>query len=354
MNLTFRDRRIAGVLTVVPRREVRFDDEVSRYTFPVARSMRLKEVMGYDRHRVVEDGVCASDLCVVALEHLFATQPVAREDIDALVLVTQSPDHLVPPTSNLIQGRVGLKQDMLCLDINQGCAGYLLGLFQAFMLLDQPAIRRVVLLNADTLSRRTSPQDRNLFPMTGDAAALTVVERSAEPCVIHANVKMDGGRAAALTIPAGGYRTPSTPETARRVDGGDGNPRSLDDLHMDGTAVFNFVQAEVPPMIEALLSQAGVTRDAVDTFVFHQPNRFMLEKLADAMGVPRERVPSNIVGRFGNASSVTIPTNLCFNLAEALRAGSQRLCFAGFGVGLTWASMLMRVGPLDFCELIEG
>lgn len=353
MNLTFRDRRIAGVLTVVPRRELRFDDELEQYTFPAARSLRLKEVMGYDRHRIVEEGVCASDLCVAALEHLFATQPVARHDIDALVLVTQSPDHLVPPTSNLIQGRVGLKQDMLCLDINQGCAGYLIGLFQAFMLLDQPEIRRVVLLNADTLSRRTSPRDRNLFPMTGDAASLTVVERSAEPCVIHASVKMDGRRADALTIPAGGYRLPSTAATACQVDGGDGNPRALDDLHMDGTAVFNFVQAEVPPMIDALLARAEVDRDAVDTFVFHQPNRFMLEKLADAIGVARERVPNNIVGRFGNASSVTIPTNLCFNLAEALRAGSKNLCFAGFGVGLTWASMLMRVGPLDFCELIE-
>ena len=88
----------------------------------------------------------------------------------------------------------------------------------------------------------------------GDAASITVVERDPEDSVIHANLKMDGTRHEALMIPAGGFRLPSSPETAVLEDVGDNNLRAKDHLRMDGSAVFNFVQVEVPPLIESLLS----------------------------------------------------------------------------------------------------
>ncbi len=140
---------------------------------------------------------------------------------------------------------------MLCLDINQACAGFVVGLIQAFLLLEQESIRKVVLINGDVLSRKTSPKDRNIYPLIGDAASITVVERDPEDSVIHANMKMDGTRSEALMIPAGGFRLPSSPETAVLEDVGDNNLRAKDHLRMDGTAIFNFVQVEVPPLIEA-------------------------------------------------------------------------------------------------------
>ena len=106
-------------------------------------------------------------------------------------------------------------------------------------------------------------------------------------------------------------------------------------------------------MIASLLESANRTADDVDFFVFHQPNKFMLEKLADKMGVPYSKMPSNIVEHFGNSSGVTVPMVLTFNLRDRLRSESLRLCLAGFGVGLTWSSMLIDVGPLSFCEMID-
>jgi 3-oxoacyl-[acyl-carrier-protein] synthase-3 len=79
----------------------------------------------------------------------------------------------------------------------------------------------------------------------------------------------------------------------------------------------------------------------------------MLQKLADKLAVPHEKMPSNVVENFGNSSGVTIPLVTTFNLADALLAGSRKVCLAGFGVGLTWGAMLMRLGPLRFCEMIE-
>jgi 3-oxoacyl-[acyl-carrier-protein] synthase III len=353
MNFTFSRRRISGLLTVVPSNERSFLDEMSAFNFPVARSLKLKQVMGYDKHRIVDGPVCSSDLVCRGFEHLFASGRARPDDFDALVVVTQTPDHFLPPTSSVIQGRLGLKADMFCMDINQGCAGFVIGLFQAFLLLDQPSIRKVALANVDVLSRKVSTKDRNSYPLTGDAASIAIVERSDDDAPIHGNLKMDGSRRDALLIPAGGMREPSTPETAVLVDDGENNLRARDHLRMDGSGVFNFVQVEVPPMIEELLASAGATPDDVDYYLFHQPNRFMLQKLADKMKVPYEKMPSNVVEHYGNSSGVTLPVAIAHNLREQVTAGSVRACLAGFGVGLTWASMLMRLGPLEFCEMVE-
>lgn len=353
MNFTFQRKCISGLLAVVPAREQSFLEDMKNFNFSEARSRKLMEVMGYDKHRLVEPGVCVSDLAVFGLQLLFDRGLLKHDEFDALILVTQSPDHFMPPTSSIIQGRLNLKHDLFCMDINQGCAGFVIGLIQAFLLLEQESVRKIVLINADVLSRKTSPKDRNSYPLVGDAAAITVIERDVADTVIHANLKMDGTRNEALMIPAGGFRMPCTPETAALEDVGDNNLRARDHLRMDGSAVFNFVQVEVPPLIESLLAFAGATMDSVDYFLCHQPNRFMLQKLADKMKVPHAKMPMNIVEHFGNSSGVTIPVAICFNLANESKKGHYRVCLAGFGVGLTWSSMLMQMGGLNFCEMAD-
>src|SRR5438477_10698480 len=123
MNFTFRRKRISGILAVVPANERSFVDEMKNYNFPESRSLKLKEVMGYDKRRLVEPGVCVSDLSVFGLQYLFDSSRLQPDDIDALLLVTVSPDYFMPPTSNVIQGRLGLKQDMLCLVVNTAVLG---------------------------------------------------------------------------------------------------------------------------------------------------------------------------------------------------------------------------------------
>ncbi len=353
MNLKFHNKRISGILTILPKHEVKFDDELDNYNFTRAQSLKLKLTMGYDRHRIVDDDTCISDLCVSGLSYLFDKALIQKDEIDALILVTQSPDYFMPPTSNIIQGRLGLKQDMICLDINQGCAGFIIGLVQAFMLLEQEEINKVVLLNADILSRKVSKKDRNSNPLIGDAASVTIIEKSGIPNEIICNIKMNGADANVLMIPAGGFRMPSNERTAMLKEDASGNMRALDNLVMKGDEVFNFVQREVPPLVEDLLIRAGVKKDDIDYFMFHQPNKFMLNKLADKLGVPRTKMPANIVENFGNASGVSVPTVITYNLGKRLIEESFKLCLAGFGVGLTWVAMLIEAGKLKFCEIYE-
>ncbi|MGO8929596.1 MAG: 3-oxoacyl-ACP synthase III family protein [Limisphaerales bacterium] len=353
MMFTFRGKRISGNLVVVPENERSFVDEMKNFNFPEARSLKLKEVMGYDKRRIVKSGVCVSDLAVFGLRHLFEAGLIRPDEVDALLLVTQTPDHFMPATSSIIQGRLGLKQDMLCLDINQACAGYVIGLMQAFMLLEQESVRKVVLINADVLSRKASPKDRNIYPLIGDAASIAIVERDAENSIIHASLKADGSRAHALTIPAGGLRLPSTPETAVLEDVGDNNLRAKDHVFMDGSTIFNFVQTEVPPLIEGLLARAGISIGTVDYFLCHQANRFMVQKLADKMKIPYAKMPSNMVEHFGNNGSATIPTVMAFNLRERLLQERLLVCLSGYGGGLVWAAMLLKLGKLSYNNIIE-
>ncbi len=180
MNFKFQNKRISGILSVLPRNEIKFEDEMDNYNFSREKSMKLKIAMGYNKHRIVEPGVAVSDLCVFGMEYLFKNNYLKKEEIDALILVTQSPDYFMPPTSNVIQGKLELKHDMLCMDINQGCAGFEIGLLQSLMLLDQKAINKVVLLNADILSVKVSKRDRNSNPLIGDGASITIIERSSD------------------------------------------------------------------------------------------------------------------------------------------------------------------------------
>lgn len=353
MDFSFKHKRISGILTILPKKAVKFEDEMANYSFSPAKCMKLKLAMGYNEHRIAEPGQCSSDFCKFGLQYLFDNNLLNKDDIDALLFVSQSADYYMPPTSNLIHGHFGLKQDCLCMDINQGCAGFELGLIQAFLLLEQPAVKKVVLMNADVLSPKVSDQDRNSKPLIGDAAAITIVEKCEEENPIYANIKMDGTGAMVLNIPAGGFRMPSTPETAVMEQDAAGNFRSKNNLVMQGDDVFNFVQREVPPMIEHLYEQSGVDRNEVDWYMFHQPNKFMLHKLADKLGVPHEKMPANIVENFGNASGVTVPTCISYNLGDQLVNGKMRLCMAGFGVGLTWSSIMMVIGDLNFNKIIE-
>lgn len=353
MRLKFSDRAIRGILAVVPDKALHFEDEMHNYEFAPETSLKLKKTMGYDTHRIFDEGLCVSDVAVYAMEHLFTHHGIERESIDALLVVTETPDYIMPPTANVIQGRLGLKEDMICLDINQGCAGFEIGLIEAFMLLEQEEIRRVALINGEMLSRKVSKRDRNSYPLIGDALAVTIIDRTDNGEQVYANVRMDGKGCFAIQVPAGGLRLPISPETGKEEKDNYGNWRSKENLVMQGDEVFMFVMKKVPPLIRDILDFSGKTKEEIDAFMFHQPNMFMVNKLADMLKVPREKMPANIVGIFGNSSSVTVPLNIAYNLGAKLCEQPMTLCMAGFGVGLTWSSVVTEVGPLQFCEVIE-
>ena len=353
MIFQFHGARIHGIQLILPNHEISFDNEVNNYDFSPQQSAKLKVVMGFDRRRVVAEGVTCSDLVVAGFEALSRDGLLDLKSLDALIVVTQTPDYPIPGTSYVIHGRLGMRQDMLCLDINQGCAGFVVGLMTAFSLLNQAHIKRVALVNADVVSRLVAMGDRNSRPIIGDAASITIVDATSDDSLIHGNINVDGTGWNALMVPAGGMRIRPSPQTSILKVDANGNSRALDNLLMRGDAVFNFVMKEVPSMIQSLLEASGMKLTQVDGFAFHQPNPFMLRKLAEKIGVPRHKMPMDLVRNFGNSSGVSIPAVLCTSFSASYFQQPRVMCLAGFGVGLTWGSLLMKMHELSFLNIVE-
>jgi 3-oxoacyl-[acyl-carrier-protein] synthase-3 len=353
MKVNFSNKRISGMLAILPSNEVMFEDEMNNYSFSAAKSLKLKAAMGFKSKRIVAEATTTSfDLVASGFDYLFDNGLLDKNSIDAILFVSQSPDYIMPPTSNLLHGKYQLDERVFCLDINQGCAGFILGLQQAFMLLNNVGINKVVLCNADVLSPKVSKFDRNSNPIIGDAAAITIIENTSEETSVIGEICMDGRGAMALNIPAGGSRMPINAETSELHEDSFGNLRSKNHLVMQGDNVFNFVLTNVPEQIKRIIENSKGSIENIDYFLFHQPNRFMLQKLADKIGVVRDKMPCNVVENFGNSSGVTIPVVTTYNLGKLLETTEIKVCFSGFGVGLTWGSLIMKIGNLNFCKLI--
>jgi len=352
MKIKFHGKKISGVLGVLPKKVSYFNEEITNYTFSEKQSLRLKKIMGYEKHSIVNETTASSDLCLFGIKYLLENNNLKKEEIGAIIVVTITPDYQLPQVSSIIHGELDLKQNVFCIDINQGCTGFIYGLMQGFMLLNHIE-KKVILFNVDTLSKKVSIHDRNSYPLIGDAATITILENDVNANDIHYRMYNSGKGRGALIIPAGGSRLRNSPETAILNDlDNDGNLRSLDNLKMNGSEVFTFVQTKVPPLIEEMLNDSNQMKEDIDYYLFHQPNKFMLKKLAEKLSIPYEKLPMNLVENYGNSSSATIPMTIVHNLSNKVIQNKYNCCLAAFGAGLSWGAMTMELGEFDFCEML--
>jgi 3-oxoacyl-[acyl-carrier-protein] synthase-3 len=273
------------------------------------------------------------------------------DTIKVVVFVTQTPDYVLPATSCVLHERLGLSRECAAFDVNLGCSGYVYGLWVLSNLIG--AKGRALLLVGDTISRIASPEDRSVGTLFGDAGSATALESdfdlTAKMCF---QLGTDGTGSRHLMVRAGGFRVPHAEQFSRRTLREGTNSRSDEDLYMNGAEVFGFTQNTVPALITSVLQQADWTVDMVDSFVFHQANRFMLEYLARRAKLPLSRVVLAMED-FGNTSSASIPLAMTTSLADRLRGCESRLLLAGFGVGFSWGAVALNCGPLVMPSLVE-
>lgn len=352
MKTTWKGKKISGILTVLPENEYSFTDTILAES--MGRVRRLRKIMGFDKRRRVKAGTNVSDLYSSGLSYMLDHGLISKEEIGAIVVVTLTQDYLNPQVSQILHGFFHLSEDTVCVDIAQGCAGYIVGLTQAFMLLNHMKNKKVLLFTGDILNRKYGEEEKTTEPsFGGDAASITVIENDNLFSDIYYRYYADGTRGMNLLMPAGAFKHPMyTAEDAYvTLDGKTQNGLAI---WMDGSWVFNFIIKEVPPLIEEVLQDAHITKEDIKYFFFHQPNRYILEKLADRMEVPREKIPMNIVEKYGNSNSSTIPMVITENASREMKGTRQYVCLSGFGSGLTWTALVMEMGDLDFCEMIES
>ncbi len=288
---------------------------------------------GIRARHIAASGQCASDLGVAAAEKLFEQYGVDRGTIDFLLFCTQTPDYPLPTTACLVQDRLGLPTSIGALDFNLGCSGYVYGLSLADGLIRGGTAKRVLLITAETYSKYIDPRDRSLRTIFGDGAAATLVEAASEPSLGSFVFGTDGRGAGALMVPEGGARPPQLAIKPRK------RKRWSSRLYMDGPELVKFTLEVVPPLVDRVLAEAGLSRDDVDLYLMHQATLFMLGHLRDRLNLTEELLPADLE-HCGNTVSSTIPL-LMHDLRNSgrLRPGKRSLLI-GFGVGFSWAGCL--------------
>ncbi|HBY61775.1 MAG TPA: 3-oxoacyl-ACP synthase [Solibacterales bacterium] len=294
------------------------------------------------RHIAAEDE-CSSDLAVAAARRLFASGACRPEDVDYLLLCTQSPDYFLPTTACLVQERLGLPTGTGAVDFNQGCSGFIYGLGLAQGLIETGQAKNVLLLTAETYSKFIHPRDKSVRTIFGDAAAATLLSalESEKPYLGPFVYGTDGRGGENLIVPTGGMRRARTESSSVEVEDESGNIRTDDHLFMNGLEVFNFAGERVPEAVRGVLEKAQLGIDNVDLFVFHQANKYMLDHLRKKLRIPEERFQVTM-GHCGNTVSSTIPIALKHAAAEGRIHSGQVAMLVGFGVGYSWGATLVR------------
>ena len=177
MNHQFKDKRISAILSILPPKIVRYEDELEDYPFPIKQSQMLGKMMNYHTRREIDAADGLSDYALFGLEHMLADGILHKEEIDAIVVVSSSQDYIMPSVSYILQGKLGLNNDVHCVDILQVCGGYAYGLMQCFMLIDTMGYKKAVLVTGDTLTKKIGKHDRNSRPIIGDCINISIIEQ---------------------------------------------------------------------------------------------------------------------------------------------------------------------------------
>jgi 3-oxoacyl-[acyl-carrier-protein] synthase-3 len=340
--------RMAGIAAAVPEKKIPLEPYYE--AFGREEVDKIIESTGITERRA-DPSLCTSDLCLAAAESLLAELAWERSSIDLLIFLSQTADYSLPATACCLHGRMGLNKECGAFDISLGCSGYPYGLWTAASMMAAGGVRRCLLLVGETASRDISPVDRGTAMIFGDAGTATALDLSAEAPPIHFTWGSDGTGWEAIIRRAGGQRQPYTPELAVRTERDHGNFRAETDTYMCGPDVFSFTLREVPGLLRRTLTMAGWGIEDTDAFVLHQANKFMLHHLAKKTKIPLEKLPISL-GEFGNTSSASIPITLVRRLPQ-LRERSLNTLLVGFGVGLSWASSALKLGPLVLPPLVE-
>ena len=336
----FNGLTIEYLSSCIPEREI--DNTFFQSLLSEKEMKMFEKTVGILKRRWVSEDITASDLGYQAAKEILDISSVNNDEIKGLVFLSQTSDYKIPFTSNILQDRLGLKNDILCLDINAGCAGFIQGLSIAYSIANTLKIgQKVLLIIGETLSKILSPEDRTTTMLFGDAASAILISKTNNNSdESYFNFFSDGAKAKAIMIPDGGYRNRVNSNSFISKFDDKNNLKNNTQLQMDGPNVFDFTLREIYPSILELTNNFEIDLEEIDKFLFHQSNKFIIKQIAAKLGVSNNKVPINIQD-FGNTSGVSIPLLISTYNQDFLKTGKV-LC-SGYGSGLTWGNCILNI-----------
>jgi 3-oxoacyl-[acyl-carrier-protein] synthase-3 len=274
----------------------------------------------------------------VAATRALKAAGVKPASLDLIIVASLSPDMLFPPTASFISGKIGA-DGTPAFDLSAACTGFIYALAAGSAFIASGQAEKVLVVGAEVVSKMIDWTDRGTAVLFGDGAGAVLLEpaESEGEAILGFDLGNDPTGAELLNLAAGGSRNPASQETVAA---------GQHFIRMNGSEVFKFATRIIVSSAREVLDRHGCRIEDVDLFIPHQANIRIIDTAARKLGVPPERVFSNLE-RYGNTSCASIP--LCLDEAAASgRIGDGKLVLmVGFGAGLAWGSCLARIGELQ-------
>lgn len=273
---------------------------------------------GICTRRFCGEGETAVSLAAGAAKAALERGGIDPQTIDCLLVATSSAEYVMPSTACQVHGMLGMREDAAVMDVGAACAGFLYALEAARGLLAANGWKRAMVIGTEKMTNVLDMSDRNTCVLFGDGAGAAIFDLDE-----NAEYYSVCGTRSDMAIKVGG-------------------PRQAQPMAMEGQDVFRFAVRTIPMCVEQLIAKAGITVDDVDHIVCHQANQRILDASIRKIGVPAEKMYKNL-DRYANTSAASIPLALDEMNEQGLLKADQRVILCGFGGGLTWSGIMMKI-----------
>lgn len=308
--------------------------------FPEWSAEKVSKKVGIDSRHIAATDETACDMAEKAAKKLFEEYNIKPQEIDFLLLCTQSSDYFLPSTACILQNRLGLKTSCGAFDYDLGCSGCIYGMAVAKGLIMSGTAKNVLLITSETYSKYLHPDDKSNCSIFGDGAAACLISTDGFAEIGNFVLGTDGSGAENLIVKTGGARQKNPTGLSYTDD--DGHTRYDDYLYMNGSAILNFSLDIVPQMVKNISAKNNCTSDDVDYYIFHQANRYMLNTIRKICQISQEKFYINLT-ETGNTVSSTILIALKDCLENNVLHRGMNVMISGFGVGLSWGGTMLKI-----------
>lgn len=350
----FNNVKISGISFVIPDNYIyKADDYIHLFENNEKKISRAKKMVGYGTRYFSPDNITAVDACEVAANDLIQNLNIDLNTIDALIFVSQVPDYRTPASASVLHGRLNLPETCAVFDVNQGCTGYVYGLWLASSLIESKACKKVLLLASDNKTKENSePENAHskeiLIFSSGSSA--TLLEYSENTTPSYYMIGSDGKGYEAIIAPFGGSRIPLTTEILdKEIEYKDGSKSKLVNGFMDGQAVFYFSINTVPNHVRELLAFSKNDYNSIDFFAIHQANKQIVETIASDLQLLEDKYSSDTFINYGNMSDISCLNSLIDKKYNDLCSKKIKTALISFGIGLSWASAVIDIDTI-YCS----
>ena len=291
----------------------------------------IEEKLGIKERHIAAPDQSTSDLAGNAAEKAIENAGLTKDDIDLIVVATATPDRLAPSTATIVQDKIQA-YNAVAFDIAAVCSGFLYAMSVASQYIASGVYDNVLVIGADTFSRITDWSSRDSVFFGDGAGAAVLTHGNGDEGFIAFRLYSDGRGRNNFTVPAGGSEHPATEETIKE---------GMHYFQMNGRAVYDTGTEVLPIAINQVLSDTNLSIGDIDLMIPHQPSIAILQKTAEIIGLPFEKVMTNM-SKYANTSGGTIPILLDeTNRAGKLKKGTTIL-FAAVGSGWTYGASIMK------------